>query len=267
MDILIAVLCTFPILTIFLFAISFIEITWVPVDENKSNLKEDKNLSDDINSNKVPPYLDSNTAYLTEENKELKKQKDNLESAYKKALYRQRIEYQHRINKLTNTTTTTIHITPEAINSKPNDTISTRTNDNVSKKYQPNNYLMTKTELIFLKQLESFFKTENLDMKIFTQVRLNSIIDVSDHNWADINKINRKSIDFVVTDNATCRIACCIELDDYTHNRPNRQERDAFVNSLFENVNIKLFRVKVKNNYSSDLNAIKRYIIEQQKLI
>lgn len=43
---------------------------------------------------------------------------------------------------------------------------------------------------------------------------------------------------------------CCIELDDYTHNRENVKKLDNFKNELFKQVNIPLYRVKVSNIYN-----------------
>ena len=39
----------------------------------------------------------------------------------------------------------------------------------------------------------------------------------------------------------------------YTHNWSNRKERDKFINELFDSVGIKLYRVKVANNYNMQI--------------
>lgn len=47
-----------------------------------------------------------------------------------------------------------------------------------------------------------------------------------------------------------CKIICCIELDDYTHNRQNVIKKDETRNQIFKKVNIPLYRVKVSNYYN-----------------
>ena len=51
-------------------------------------------------------------------------------------------------------------------------------------------------------------------------------------------------------------------VDDTTHNMKKRKERDIFLNELFEELNIKLLRIKVSNNYEKDIKLIKQTIIE-----
>ena len=115
-------------------------------------------------------------------------------------------------------------------------------------KYQANGYIMTQTELIFYRELKKV--TDKLELSIFPQVDLERIIKVSDNNGKDRNKIKSRSIDFAIVNNKNCKIVCCIELDDYTHNREKIKKADNFKNELFKYVNIPLKRVKVNNFYN-----------------
>ena len=72
---------------------------------------------------------------------------------------------------------------------------------------------------------------------------------VKANNIKDFNKIKSKTIDFVITD-INCKIKVCIELDDATHVRENRQERDIFIDTLFQQLDIKLIRVPVQSYYN-----------------
>ena len=74
--------------------------------------------------------------------------------------------------------------------------------------------------------------------------------NVKDNNKVDRNRIKSRSIDFTIVNNKNCKIVCCIELDDYTHNRENVKKLDNFKNELFKQVNIPLYRVKVSNIYN-----------------
>ncbi len=65
------------------------------------------------------------------------------------------------------------------------------------------------------------------------------------------NKIDRKRIDFLVCDAKTMRPRFAIELDDSSHQRADRIERDAFVEQVFEAAGLPLVRIAVKNVYDT----------------
>ena len=64
-----------------------------------------------------------------------------------------------------------------------------------------------------------------------------------------LNKILAKHIDFVLCDPGSLRPIICIELDDRSHERPDRIERDAFVDHAFESAELPLLRIKVQKTY------------------
>lgn len=113
-------------------------------------------------------------------------------------------------------------------------------------KYKKKQYLLTKAELEFYKKIK-YLETKK-DIKIIPQVNLEQIINVSDNNYADRNRIKSRSIDFTIVSSKNLSIICCIELDDYTHNKYNRQNRDIFINNLFEFTNLKLYRYNLNTN-------------------
>lgn len=116
-------------------------------------------------------------------------------------------------------------------------------------------YLLTQTELKFYKLLKQI--TDELNLVICPQVTLYQI--VNNKNYKDFNRIQSKSIDFVITE-PNLKIKLCIELDDYTHQKKKRIKRDQFINKLFENLNIKLIRIRVQKFY--DLEELKNKIKE-----
>ena len=109
--------------------------------------------------------------------------------------------------------------------------------------YYKKDYVMTQTELTFYRKLKEV--TDKLELTIFPEVDLERIINVKNNNSASRNRIKSRSIDFTIVNNKNCKIVCCIELDDYSHNRNDRKKRDEFINELFESVELKLFRIKV----------------------
>ena len=62
------------------------------------------------------------------------------------------------------------------------------------------------------------------------------------------NKIPRKHVDFVVTDE-TGYVKYVIELDDHYHNKKSVQKNDIFKDELFEYLGVKMIRFNVKNDY------------------
>lgn len=117
--------------------------------------------------------------------------------------------------------------------------------NNYSTLYEKKEYILTQDELKFYKLLK--YVTDKNNLLIFTQVSLYEI--VKNKEYTDFNKIKSKSIDFVITDINT-KIKLCIELDDQTHIRKDRQQRDIFINELFKQLDIKLIRVPVQRYYN-----------------
>lgn len=124
--------------------------------------------------------------------------------------------------------------------------------------YKPKRYIITLTELNFYNILLEI--TKELDLILFSQVSLYNIIETKYNNQSAFNKIKSKTIDFVLVDKNNCRIKLCIELDDYTHNRYDRIERDKFINKLFSDLEIDLIRFKASNYYNKE--ALKKRIQE-----
>ncbi|MTI67903.1 MAG: DUF2726 domain-containing protein [Firmicutes bacterium] len=117
----------------------------------------------------------------------------------------------------------------------------------------------------FLSEAEkSFLKVLNQaiygDMIICPKVNLKDIFFVSSKNekMKYINKINRKHVDFLLCKKDTLKPLCGIELDDSSHNRKDRIERDNFVNKVFKTAKLPLIRVKNKNSYT--VNELKENI-------
>lgn len=82
---------------------------------------------------------------------------------------------------------------------------------------------------------------------IFAQVHLPTLLDnkIVGQDWrAALAHINRKSVDFVLCDKAYLSPKLAIELDDKTHERPDRQERDKEVERILENAGIPLLRLE-----------------------
>lgn len=86
------------------------------------------------------------------------------------------------------------------------------------------------------------------DCYLCPQVRIADCIRISGANPSvrrqALFKIANKSVDFVVVDKNSGNVRLVIELDDKTHFRKDRRERDALVENLFSHVNIPLRRFR-----------------------
>jgi predicted RNA-binding Zn-ribbon protein involved in translation (DUF1610 family) len=81
----------------------------------------------------------------------------------------------------------------------------------------------------------------------------------SGRNQSYRNKIDRKHIDFLLCDPQTARPLVGIELDDKSHRRPDRQERDQFVDGVFAAASLPLVHIPVQSHYpTAKLNAFLR---------
>lgn len=68
-------------------------------------------------------------------------------------------------------------------------------------------------------------------------------------NQAYRNRIDRKHLDFLLCDPVTMRPVLGIELDDSSHTRASRSERDRFVDAVFRRAGLPLTRVWVQPSY------------------
>ena len=102
---------------------------------------------------------------------------------------------------------------------------------------------MTPSELSFYKTLHEAIN----GCVIIPQAHLSMFLDheIKGQSWkAAFARINGKSVDFLICTN-DMKPLIAIELDDNTHNQPDRKTRDDFVNSIMANTNMPLLRFKV----------------------
>lgn len=91
------------------------------------------------------------------------------------------------------------------------------------------------------------------EYRIFAQAHLPTLVDhkVRGQNWrAALAHINRKSVDFVLCDKAYLSPKLAIELDDKSHERPDRQERDREVERILREAGVPLLRLENHGNFN-----------------
>ncbi len=115
--------------------------------------------------------------------------------------------------------------------------------------YHKRERIVTNAELRFYRSLQRAVQD---DWEIFAMVRLADLLRVDEgatnkRSW--VGKILAKHCDFVLCDPSTLSPVMGIELDDSSHQRKDRIERDAFVDHAFESADLPLLRVPVRSKY------------------
>lgn len=111
-----------------------------------------------------------------------------------------------------------------------------------------------KAELLSARE-KSFYNdiraiAEKYNFSVLSKVRLADIVNVSEDVrkqspdwWRMFEKISQKHIDFALADKADLDIKLLIEVDDLSHQRLDRIERDIFVDSVCEQSNIAILHL------------------------
>jgi len=129
--------------------------------------------------------------------------------------------------------------------------------------YASKGILLTNAEASFYHMLRGMTKDY---LVIFPHVALRDLITVIDQSeyYTYYNKIDRKQVDFVLCDPKTLKPIFVIELDDSSHKRAERNERDTFVEDVLAGAKISLVRVPVKHSYDPDeLGKLFKGAVEQ----
>jgi uncharacterized protein DUF2726/topoisomerase-like DNA binding C4 zinc finger protein len=112
-------------------------------------------------------------------------------------------------------------------------------------------------EFISPAELNFFFNLKSAlgdSVQIFSKVKLSDLFYAKTgdfgKNRSYTNKIDRKHIDFLLCDPKTLKPLLGIELDDKSHQRADRQERDDFVNHVFQAARLPLMHVSVQRSYT-----------------
>ena len=111
-------------------------------------------------------------------------------------------------------------------------------------RYNRKNFFLTRAEHECYDALAQAVGSEYL---LFAQVHLPTIVDhtVRGQDWrAALAHINRKSVDFVLCDKEHISPKLAIELDDKSHERSDRQERDREVERILKEAGIPLLRLE-----------------------
>lgn len=104
-------------------------------------------------------------------------------------------------------------------------------------------YLLTKNEWYEYRKLRDL--VEPKELRVCPKVRLLDLVEPrrGEEYMSMLGKIQSKHVDFVITDR-DMHIKAILELDDKSHDKPDRQERDQFVDEVLTSVGYKVIRTR-----------------------
>jgi hypothetical protein len=122
--------------------------------------------------------------------------------------------------------------------------------------------LFTPAELRFLETLRHALPA---GLEIFGKVRVADVLQpvekLDPKTWhSAFVRITGKHLDFVLCDRETGQLVCAIELNDRSHVRPDRQERDRFIVQACNEAGFPLLLISAARSY--DAGELREQILE-----
>lgn len=131
--------------------------------------------------------------------------------------------------------------------------------------YERRGFVMSRPEREFFITLTELVGT---NYWIFPQIHLPSLVEhkIKGQSWfGAFRHISEKSVDFVLCDKKSLRLAIAIELDDPSHERFDRIKRDEEVERILEVAKLPLLRIRGKDNINRE--ELLRKINEKLQLV
>lgn len=124
-----------------------------------------------------------------------------------------------------------------------------------------------KTTLLTANEKQKFtsikYVTDKLRLQLYAKVRLADIVTPKEDlkNWyAYFNKVKSKHVDFLICNNFFEPI-CVIEIDDVSHDKNDRKQRDKLVNFILNDVGIGVIHKRGQIITSELEKEIRAYIV------
>ena len=116
--------------------------------------------------------------------------------------------------------------------------------------YRLRDDFLSPAEFSFYKVFNSIYGTQ---LTVQSKVRLADVFFVArpNENYTFFNRIAQKHLDFLICDSRTMKPLLAVELDDSSHNRLERKERDEFLDQVCQVAGLPLVRLPVKREYNT----------------
>ena len=158
-------------------------------------------------------------------------------------------------SQLLNIAVTIILVAAIAAALKRTGLLSRRATPNVPLPYRKKDYLLSKAERSFYEVVRTAVGNE---WTIFAKVRLLDLVWLprgTKNSQAHRNRVQSKHVDFVLCDPRTLGPVLVIEFDDRSHERTDRQDRDAFVDAVLRAAGLPVLHVPASSGYvTADLS-------------
>lgn len=116
--------------------------------------------------------------------------------------------------------------------------------------YRQKAHFLSAAELSFYHVLRTAVGEE---FTVCCKVRLADLFDVTKQGKEGIgplNSIRAKHVDFLICDARTMKPVAAVELDDASHERPDRRGRDAFLDQVFEAAGLPIIHEQARRSYT-----------------
>jgi len=111
---------------------------------------------------------------------------------------------------------------------------------------------LSAAELSFYRTLGTFLQNKAV---ICPKVAIKEVVFIPKSVGKDymkyFNWVSKKHVDFVLCDAVSMQVVCAVELDDKSHQKEARKQRDEFVDRVFETAKIPLFHIFAKTGYTA----------------
>lgn len=123
--------------------------------------------------------------------------------------------------------------------------------------------LLTPTEAKFYRALDSAVGPMAV---IQCKVRLADILLAPERDLAAFRRVSQKHVDFVLCERVTLKPLLAVELDDPSHARPDRIQRDQFVDAAYASAGLPIVHIPTQRDYNHVqlLTTIQPHIIVSQ---
>jgi len=118
--------------------------------------------------------------------------------------------------------------------------------------YRKKEHLMTKAEIEFFRVLEPIVKNQYYIVPQLPVSKIALTVARGKDYYTYSNKIDRKTVDFVLFDKQSFSPIMVIELDDSSHDNENRRIRDNFVDNVMKSIGLKIVHIKTAYTYNTE---------------
>lgn len=145
--------------------------------------------------------------------------------------------------------------------------------------YQKRKYFFSRAEQRFYSHLVRAVGNVRPDLTVFSKVRMADLLLMAKGTtgrayWSAWGRISQKHVDFIVLapirdaeEPGALEPVLVVELDDSSHQREDRQQRDTLVDAIYAQVGLPILHIPVAHTYNvGDLTARIRQVLPPMRM-